>query len=78
MTTVDKLVYEYHQATKEDNASEMERVRTELAENHFEIMDRGMRYLLICTNPVNENINYVADTSISKADIEERFKNFNA
>ena len=71
MSFIDKMVFDYHKANEEDK----EEIANELAENHFQISDAGDRYVLKCTNPINKEIGYNADTFMDKVGLEERFKN---
>ena len=71
MTIVDKLVWDYHKASKEEKV----KIEKQLSDNHFQISDAGDRYILKCINPVNQEIGYNADTFIVKSALELRFKN---
>lgn len=71
MTIVDRLVWEYHKASEKEKVG----IAEQLAENHFKIMEMADRYVLVCTNPVNQEIGYNADISLFKSALEERFKN---
>ena len=73
MTIVDRLVWDYHKAPKK----EKEKIAKKIAENHFQISDAGDRYVLKCTNPINEEIGYNADTFMDKVGLEERFNKLN-
>lgn len=71
MALVDRLVWEYHNAPKKDKA----KIEKKIADNNFQISDSGDRYVLKCTNPINAEIGYNADTFIDKIGLELRFKN---
>lgn len=71
MALVDKLVWDYHNAPKKEKKV----IEEKIAKNHFQISDAGDRYVLKCTNKINKEIGYNADTFIDKAGLEERFKN---
>jgi len=71
MAKVDRLVWDYHKASEKDK----EAIAKKIAENHFQISDAGDRYVLKCTNPINQEIGYNADTFLNKVGLEERFKN---
>jgi hypothetical protein len=73
MATVDRLVWDYHKAPEKDKS----KIEKKIAEHHFQISDTGDRYVLKCTNPINKEIGYNADTFIDKVGLEERFKNLN-
>ena len=73
MAFVDRLVWAYHKAPKNKKKA----IEEKIAENHFQISDAGDRYVLKCTNPINKEIGYNADTFIDKAGLEERFKKLN-
>jgi hypothetical protein len=70
---VDRLVWDYHNASK----TKKKAIEEKIAENHFQISDAGDRYVLKCTNPINKEIGYNADTFMDKVGLEERFKNLN-
>lgn len=71
MAIVDRLVWDYHKATQKEKKA----IEEKIAENHFQISDAGNRYVLKCTNPINKEIGYNADTFIDKVGLEVRFKN---
>lgn len=71
MALVDRLVWGYHTASEKNKP----KIAKEIADNHFQISDAGDRYVLKCTNPINQEIGYNADTFIDKVGLEKRFKN---
>lgn len=71
MSKIDRLVWDYHTKPNKEEIAE------ELAQNHFQISDAGDRYVLKCTNPINKEIGYNADTFMSKVGLEERFNKLN-
>lgn len=69
MSFIDRMVWDYHKAPAKEKRS----IEKELEKNHFQISDAGDRYVLKCTNPINKEIGYNADTFMSKVGLEERF-----